>query len=169
MFLYGFLKIRQMCSLRFLNHPHVCRLESVKPSRGEVFYLRSILSVRSGDSYKDLRTFNGTLYDSYQEAAYAMGLFSNAEECVQAFEDAIMLFKTPSQLRYFFVHMLVNDCIETPIEFWNRYKGQLSYDHYLKARGNVVVAETRCMEKLNVLLEEYEKSLDDFGILFHHA
>ena len=105
-----------MCVLRNAKHDHVCRLESKRPSHGEQFYLRSILSIRPGENYTDLRTFNGIEYNAYQEAAEAMGIFSNEKECVVAFQEAVALYRTPSQLRYLFIHMLVNECIETPIE-----------------------------------------------------
>ena len=155
-----------MCYLRHLNHPHVCRIQTIRPSQGEVYYLRCILSIRSGMSHEDLRLFNGVRYDTFQEAAQAMGIFANEMECVLAFQEAVSLHKTPPQLRFLFVHMLVNECIETPIEFWERFKASLSYDFFLQARGNAMVAETRCLETLNRLLEEYSRDLSDFGITF---
>ena len=155
-----------MCCLRVLYKPHVVRLESKRPSHGETFYLRSILAIRSGESYEDLRTYNGVLYETYQEAAHAMGIFSNEVECVVAFEEAVSLCKTPSQLRFLFLHMLVNECIQTPIEFWERFKAQLSYDYFLRSRGNSMVAETRCLETIDRHLEEYGRDLGDFGITF---
>ena len=157
-----------MCFLRFANHPHVCRLASVRPTQGEVFYLRSILSIRSGESFDDLRVFEDTLYPTYQEAAQAMGIFSEDQECVQAFQEAIAFLKTPAQLRFLFIHMLVNECIATPLDFWNRFKEHLSYDFFLRSRGDTVAAETRCMESLNRFLEEYGRDLSDFGFLFTH-
>ena len=158
-----------MCSLRHLSHPHVVRLQSVRPSQGEVFYLRSILSIRPGQSYNDLKFFNGVQYSTYQEAAQAMGIFANEIECVIAFTEAISFHKSPSQLRFLFVHMLVNECIETPIEFWDRFKAQMAYDFYLQARGNPLVAETRCLENVNRYLEEYGRDLNDFGIMFSRS
>ena len=155
-----------MCCLRLLCKPHVVRLESKRPSHGETFYLRSILAIRPGNSYEDLRTFNGFLYETYQEAAHAMGIFANETECVVAFEEAVSLYKTPSQLRFLFLHMLVNECIQIPIEFWERFKAQLSYDFFLRARGNSMVAETHCLETINRHLEEYGRDLSDFGITF---
>ena len=95
-----------------------------------------------------------------------MGIFSNEMECVVAFEEAVLLYKTPSQLRFLFLHMLVNECIQTPIDFWERFKAQLSYDFFLRARGNIMVAETRCLETINRHLEEYGRELSDFGITF---
>ena len=158
-----------MCCLRHLSHPHVVRLQSVRPSQGEVYYLRSILSIRPGRSYEDLRYCNGIRYSTYQEVAQAMGIFANEIECVVAFSEAISFHKSPSQLRFLFVHMLVNECIDTPIEFWERFKTQLAYDFYLQARGNSFVAETRCLENVNRYLEEYGRDLNDFGIMFSRS
>ena len=158
-----------MCCLRHLSHPHVVRLQSMRPSQGEVYYLRSILSIRPGQSYDDLMFFNGIQYSTFQEAAEAMGIFASEIECVVAFTEAISFHKSPSQLRFLFVHMLVNECIETPIEFWDRFKAQLAYDFYLRARGNSLVAETRCLETVNRYLEEYGRDLNDFGITFSRS
>ena len=82
-----YLQIRQMAFLRYPSHPHVCRMASSRPSQGETYYLRSILSIRPGESYEDLRTFNGNIYATYQETAQAMGIFDDERECVVAFED----------------------------------------------------------------------------------
>ena len=62
--------------------------------------------------------------------------------------------------------MLVNECIEAPVEFWEQFKAQISYDYFLEARGNTFVAETRSLESLNRHLEEYGKDMNDFGITF---
>ena len=155
-----------MVYLRHLNHPHICRLASIRPSQGETYYLRSILSVRPGESYIDLRVFNGVSYPTFQEAAKAMGIFDNERECVIAFEEAISFHKTPSQLRLLFVHMLVNECVQVPLDFWARFKTQMSYDYFLQARGNAMVSETRCLETLNRNLEQYGRELGDYGIIF---
>ena len=138
----------------------------MRPSQGELYYLRSILSIRPGENFEDLRTFNGIKYPTYQDAAQAMGIFSDEQECVVAIQEAISFKKTPSQLRFLFVHMLVNECIETPIEFWDQFKAHLSYDFFLRSRGNAMVAETRCLETLNRHLEEYGRDLKDFGLIF---
>ena len=53
-----------MCVLRLLNNPHVVRLETARPYQGEKFYLRSILSIRPGENFEDLRNFQGVLYPS---------------------------------------------------------------------------------------------------------
>ena len=98
-----------------------------------------------------------------------MGIFSNETECDMAFQEAVLLYKTPSQLRFLFLHMLVNECIQTPIEFWERFKAQLSYDFFLRSRGNAMVAETCCLETINRHLEEYGRDLNDFGITFRHS
>ena len=155
-----------MCFLRTTDRPHVCRLKSIRASEGEVFYLRAMLSIRPGTSYADFRYFNGMHYESYQDAARAMGLFANATECIVAFQEAVDMLKTPAQLRYLFAHMLVNDCIFTPLQFWEQFKGQLSFDYFLRSRGNEMVAESFCLENLNSYLAQYGRNVNDFGITY---
>ena len=158
-----------MCFLRTVEHPHVCRLQSVRASQGEVFYLRCMLNIRPGLTYEDFMFFNGIRYESYQDTAHAMGLFANSTECVVAFEEAIHMLKTPAQLRYLFAHMLVNDCILTPLQFWDQFKAQLSFDFFLRSRGNDMVAQTLCLENLNNYLSQYGRDVNDFGITFLRA
>lgn len=153
--------------MRQKSRPHVCRLESIRPSQGEAFYLRCLLSVRPASSFEDVKLFNNVQYQTYQEAAYSMGLFNSELECVQAFQEAVQSYRTPCQLRFLFVHMLVNECIEAPAEFWEKFKDELSYDYFLASHGNQMVAYTRCLEDLSKYLSEYDRSLADFGLPFH--
>jgi ATP-dependent DNA helicase PIF1 len=53
----------------------------VNPSEGERFYLCMLLMiVRDATSYADIRTYNGTVYQSFKEACAARGLLTDDNE-----------------------------------------------------------------------------------------
>ncbi|KAJ6573253.1 hypothetical protein B0H10DRAFT_1661839, partial [Mycena sp. CBHHK59/15] len=58
----------------------VSRIQMVYPCHGDVFYLRTLLLHRSARDWIDIRTVDGVVYATHQEAAHAMGLFDNRDE-----------------------------------------------------------------------------------------
>ncbi|CAN1242007.1 ATP-dependent DNA helicase PIF1 [Linum perenne] len=57
------------------------RIASIPPRSGDVFYLRMLLTKIPGAlSFEQLRTVNGHLYQTYQQACQALGLLSNDTE-----------------------------------------------------------------------------------------
>jgi hypothetical protein len=66
------------------------RVYNCNPSQDERFYLRLLLvSVPGPASFEDLRTVNGILYDTFQEACLASGLIEKGNAWVQCFEEAV--------------------------------------------------------------------------------
>ena len=63
-------------------------MREVPPSRGEVFYLRTILQHRAASSFLDARTVNGTTYNTYQETTTALGVFADETEVEYALREA---------------------------------------------------------------------------------
>ncbi len=49
-----------------------------------------------------MKTWNGTTYSTFQEAAKASGIIENERECIMSFTENI-LFSTPSELRHLFI------------------------------------------------------------------
>ena len=83
------------------------RLYYASPTEGERFYLRMLLMIVKGaTSYEDIRTYNGTIYQTFKEACTARGLLSDDNEWYKAFDEAAN-WATSSQLRYLFVTMLL--------------------------------------------------------------
>jgi hypothetical protein len=105
----------------------VCRLNWVSPTKGEVYYLRMLLTRFPCRGYADLMALGGEECASYQQAARSQGLLEDDEEYVLAMEEAIT-FMTPHKLRNFFV-VLCNIGAQTDI-LWDRFKDALSIDIY---------------------------------------
>jgi hypothetical protein len=83
------------------------RLYYVNPIEGERFYLQMLLMIVKGaTSYEDLRTYNGTVYQTFKEACAARGLLQDDEEWYRTF-DEVTTWATSLQLRYLFTTMLL--------------------------------------------------------------
>ena len=143
---------------------HLCRLQSIRPSQGEIFYLRTILQHRSALSFEDARTVSNHVYETFQEAANAMGLFANQNEAELAIQEAILTLRTPRQLHVLFVHLLVNDCIVTPLALWNTYSDAMAIDHTLRCGNNNDIGISRALHEIGTLLEEFGQTTSDYGL-----
>lgn len=143
---------------------HVSRLQQARPSEGERFYLRTLLHYKTSRSFDELLTIDGIQHNTFQEAARALGLFTDDNEASLALDEAIRSLKTPRQIRILFVHLLVNDCIISPIESWERFKDRLSYDFSLRSDGTIEGAYDLALDEIGHYLEEYGKSLSHFGL-----
>jgi len=96
------------------------RLYYVNPSEGERFYLRMLLMIVKGaTSYADIRTYNGTVYQTFKEACAARGLLTDDNEWYNTFEEATS-WATASQLRNLFCIMLAYCEIKDEREFFNK-------------------------------------------------
>lgn len=115
------------------------RLYYVHPSVGERYYLRMLLMIVKGaQSYEDLRTYNGTTYNSFREACNARGLLGSDQEWYNAFDEAAT-WATSQQLRQLFVTMLifceVNDERAFFEKFWRLLADDIQY-HFKETLGN---------------------------------
>jgi hypothetical protein len=119
---------RPRMRIRFYKEGHitVSRLQMVYPRHGDVFYLRALLLHRSAQGWTDIRTVDGVVYPTHQEAARAMGLFDNRDEGVMAFEELLSLGTAPAQLRWIFILLAVegNPVMST----WDDHAASLSAD-----------------------------------------
>lgn len=150
--------------LRNKNHAHLSRIQSARPSEGEIFYLRTLLQHRAARSYKDLKTINDREYPTFQETASHLGLFAEENEAEYALHEATMALRTPRQIRILFIHLLVNDCIPVPLTTWDTYRPTLAFDFYVQNGHDITIAVNKTLQELAFLLEEYGKQLADYGL-----
>jgi hypothetical protein len=113
------------------GNPHISRIWDVCPSEGDIYYLRALLQHRPASSHVDAQTVNNIEFATFQEAATELGLFANEKESEYALTEAIQSLKTPWQLHLLFVHLLVNDCVPTPLAHWENFQESFALDYTL--------------------------------------
>ena len=150
--------------LRTSANEHLSRIQDVQPTQGETFYLRVILQHKPCRSFEDARTVNGIIFPSYQAAAKEMGLFADINKGIYALQEAVHTLRTPHQLRVLFVHLLINDCINSPMEAWETFRDVLCQDFMLRFHGDLRLATRHCLQHIARELEEHGKSPSDFGL-----
>ena len=63
------------------NGKCIGRIYFAHPSSGEKYYLRMLLNIIKGPrNFAEIRIVNGIVYETYQEANYALGLLDNDKE-----------------------------------------------------------------------------------------
>jgi len=77
------------------------------PTSSERYYLRMLLNIVKGPtSYKEIRTVNSILYDSFKSACVARGLLEDDNEWNEALAEAAR-WASPMFLRDMFVMLLL--------------------------------------------------------------
>ena len=150
--------------LRQQNNPHITRLQSVRLSLGDVFYLRVLLQTRPARSFEELRTVDGILYPSFQGACLALNLFSDETEAEYCFAEAVESLRTPHQMRLLLIHMLTNECVTTPAAIWAKFQQPLSEDFHVSNGGNWNLAFSSALLEIAGRLREYGKEPQDYGL-----
>jgi hypothetical protein len=106
----------------------VARIYAVSIVSREKFALRMLLlHVRGPQGYAQLRNVNGVQYDTFHEAAMAMGLVRNDDIFHATFMD-LAKFNLPPQFRQIFGTMLINFVIADALEFWMAYRDEMTAD-----------------------------------------
>lgn len=83
------------------------RLYFINPSVGEQYFLPVLLMIVKGaKSYKEVRTSQGIVHNTFKEACAARGLLGDDTEWCQSLEEA-SIWATSYQLRHLFVTMLL--------------------------------------------------------------
>jgi len=150
--------------LRHHNNPHITRLQPVKLSLGDVFYLRVLLQTQPARSFEELKTVDGVSYSSFQDACIALNLFSDETEAEYCFTEAIASLHTPYQLRLLLIHMLTNECITAPAAIWDKFQQPLSEDFHVSNGGSWSLAFSDALQEVAGHLREYGKEPQDYGL-----
>lgn len=104
------------------------RVYTVHPNNQECFYLRLLLHVVKGPkSFVNLRTVDGQVCETFQEACQQRGLLESDRHWEEAMGEAAST-QSPHRLRHLFAIMLTACSISNPSELWHRFKEPLSED-----------------------------------------
>lgn len=104
------------------------RLYTVSPRQLECFHLRILLThVRGPKSFQDIKTFEGHICSTYQEACRMRGLIADDEQWMKTLEESAALH-LPNQMRELFAVILCQCYPSNPTELWDKFKDDLSQD-----------------------------------------
>ena len=146
------------------KRPHLSCVQPVHASRGELFYLRSLLLSRPGTHWTDLRTIAGTVYPSFQAACIVLGIFAIQNEAHFCMQEAVDTLRTPYQLRILFIHLLTNSCVSTPLQLWDEFRHKISEDFIWEAMGDVEHGCNEALIQLESFLQGHGKHLGYYGL-----
>ena len=123
----------------------------------ERFHLRNILYAKPGPkSFEDLRTVNGVVYPTYQQAAIKMGLWEDDTAIEQALEEAFTI-KFGRAFRQFFAIMMIHSTPADPLAVYQKFESKLCEDFMPK---DTVLAEptevikNKALNELNALFNQ---------------
>ena len=139
------------------------RLHGAQPSEGNRFFLYLLLlHVTGAQSYEDLLTVDGVLYESFREAAVALGLANSDEEYAHALEEAVQC-RSPSRLRHLFAYMLLHCELAKPLDLWVQFRDEFAAD-YLHRGGRQDLAFDAALTDVQTVLAQSGKTLEDYDL-----
>ena len=110
------------------------------------------ITFKGPQNFEDMRTVNGVLYNTYHEAAVALGIADDDKYILKAINEAAAMTISNEQyrsLRRFFVTMLVESGPADPGKLWEDCKKVLSMD------------KIHSMEKLKYIANAKEEDLTE--------
>ena len=138
----------------------------------ELFFLRMLLyNVKGPKSYEDLRTVNGKVCYSFQEACIKLGLFEDDLEIEKCLTEAATV-KFPKQFRQLFVTLMTQAIASNPRDLFEKFKSELSEDFMKDAKvKSLADNDTKSEQIINATLMELSylfeaagKSLTELGL-----
>ena len=131
---------RRKRELKNPENPDECRTDcieriptiSLSPHQAELYYLRLLLRHKPGaNSFEDLKTINGTICTSFQDACNRLGLLNNDTEKDATMQESSTIRFGP-QLRPAFTTILIYCRPADPLGFWHKHKLELCRDIMVK-------------------------------------
>ncbi|XP_074323822.1 uncharacterized protein LOC141660731 [Apium graveolens] len=145
------------------------RLAKVHATTGELLYLRILLLRCKGAlSFSQLRTIDGTTYDTFKEACGALGLLNNDKQWHDALEENAFS-AMPTQIRAMFVNIMAYCSVSDPLALWEKHWPTLSDDVlYIRRKisDNIHLTLSECRNIYHFFCAEIEKLLNDVGGMF---
>ncbi|XP_074364503.1 uncharacterized protein LOC141705465 [Apium graveolens] len=128
---------------------------------------------RGATSYKDLRTVNGFVYNTFKEACDALGLLKDDKQWHVAMSENVV-HAMPQQLRQLFVFIFSNNQVADPLKLWEQHWKSMSDDvlynrRRLTSNTNMQLADSDIknftLAAIENLFNDVGKSLRDFSTL----
>ena len=148
-----------------LAAPTIGRVVSLTPRHGDVFYLRVLLHhVPGATTFADLRTVDGQVCVSNQEACRRRDLLQDDQEWAAALADAVGT-QRPGQIRQLFVVLLLFCAPADPAALLQRHLAAMGED-FARRRPEVPpeVVASQVLLAIEEALRRADRTLADFGL-----
>ena len=152
----------QMYVYRRLRGKKICRMNMLYPSSGEVFYLKLLLLHTTPRSFLLARTIDGTVHESFQAAARALGLVDDNTEGELCFTEAVESGYSPVQLRCLLVTLTMDGA--PALDLLESNREILMADLTDRPGTPVDLAWNQCLQDLSDRLKTLGRSMSDFGL-----
>ena len=140
----------------------VPRMYVVSAKDIERFCLRLLLlNVRGATSFDNLKTVNGVLCGSFQDAARLLNLFADDQEWKRCLQEAANC-QMPAQMRLTFAFILAFCIPLNALELWNFFKSSLSEDFAQRLSSDE--AERHALHDIECVLKNHSMSLANFQL-----
>nr|XP_047141044.1 uncharacterized protein LOC101235432 [Hydra vulgaris] len=129
----------------------------------ELFFLRLLLlHVKGAKSFEDLRTVHGTVFNTFREACYHLGLLQDDIEWKNTLIEAAAT-RMPKQIRLLFCIILTLCEPDDPLHLWNTFKNYMVED-YIHHSMPVVLAEQAALRQIESIINQSGKTLADYNL-----
>ncbi|KAJ8914414.1 hypothetical protein NQ315_017508 [Exocentrus adspersus] len=141
----------------------VVRIHAVHVRNQELYYLRLLLlHVRGAQSYEDVRTLNGVVYNTFKEACQIRNLLADDTEWRRALTEACAR-DMPRQLRNMFAYILLFCEVGDAHALYNQFRNQLMKDFVRRGMTNDE-AEQRSLRAIQHVLMVNGSRLAEHGL-----
>ncbi|XP_056848907.1 uncharacterized protein LOC130499037 [Raphanus sativus] len=145
------------------------RIAHINPAQDELYFLKVMLNwVRGPKSYEDIRTVDGVVYSTYEDACYALGLMDDDKEYIEAIKDCSDN-SSGTYARKLFSRVLVSKTLSQPYLVWEATWEYLTDDILYKKRRETGNAELNLTidQIKNIALTEIQNHLLSNGRSLH--
>ncbi|XP_065642205.1 uncharacterized protein LOC124814644 [Hydra vulgaris] len=129
----------------------------------ELFFLGLLfLHVKGAKSFEDLRTVHGTVFNTFREACYHLGLLQDDIEWRNTLTEAAAT-RMPKQIRLLFSIILTLCEPDDPLHLWNTFKKYMIED-CIHHSMPVVLTEQAALRQIESIINQSGKTLADYNL-----
>ena len=142
------------------------RINYIHPTQRELFHLRLLLlHIRGATSFENLRTINGHVFNTFTEAAVAMGIVQNVRIWNETIEEALQV-EISSSVRTLFAMICINCNPVNPsaYELWQTYSERMSYDFIHFNQDTLEVAMQKSLQHIQTYVTALNQSMVFYGL-----
>ncbi|KAK3922213.1 ATP-dependent DNA helicase [Frankliniella fusca] len=122
----------------------------------ELFHLRALLmNIKGPTCFQDLKTKDGTVYDTYTEACIAWGLAENSKLPFQILAE-ITTVMNPSALRYNFCIIIKFCHPKSALALWEVFKDNLSEDFAPRGSFPTIIHHNVALHHISELMKKLD-------------